>query len=148
MAKWSFAPSGPGGSPSYKKENAKVASKEILRDVLDPRGQPSGIFGRTVTPDLQMMNILDPLAQPEIGVEPITMALRLSTLDHKTVYLVDTGFAGSSEFMEEVQSWFASYMPAVKTVLHKKKTSMFTDDPDLWGEIKAKGDAAIFGVGG
>ena len=36
----------------------------------------------------------------------------------------------------------------MKTVLVHKKTSMFTDDPELWVEIKAKGDAAIFGVGG
>ncbi len=95
-----------------------------------------------------MMNILDPLAQPEVGVEPMRMAPRLSTLDNKTVYLVDTGFAGSHEFLEELQGWFSRNLPSVRTVLHKKKTSMFSDDPDLWVEIKAKGDAVVFGVGG
>jgi hypothetical protein len=122
--------------------------KETLLTVLDPRGQPSGVFGRTVTHDLQMMDILDPFEQPEVGVEAIRMAPRLSTLDGKTVYLVDTGFAGSQEFMEEVRDWFSGNLPSVKTVLHKKKTSMFTDDPELWVEIKANGDAVVFGVGG
>ena len=116
--------------------------------VLDPRGQPSGVFGRTVTPDRQMMDILDPLSQPEVGAAAIRLAPRLSGLDGKTVYLVDTGFAGSNEFMEEVRDWFSRHLPSVKTVPHKKKTSMFTDDPELWVEIKAKGDAVVFGVGG
>jgi len=125
-----------------------MAKSVLLRNVLDPRGQPSGIFGRTVRPDEQMMDILDPKMQPEISLEPAHMAPRLKSLDNKTVYLVDTGFAGAKEFMEETQAWFARERPAIKTVLVHKKTSMFTDDPDLWAEIKAKGDAVIFGVGG
>lgn len=116
--------------------------------VLDPRGQPSGIFGRTVTPDLQMMSILDPFGQPEITVHAARMAPRLATLEDKTVYLVDTGFAGSHEFLEEVQGWFTRNMPAVKTVLHKKETSMFNDEPALWARLKEKADGVIFGVGG
>ena len=122
--------------------------RETLHTVLDPRGQPSGIFGRTVPPESQMMDILDPFGQPEVTLKPACMAPRLATLDNKTVYLVDTGFAGSHEFLEEVQGWFARNMPSVKTVLHRKETSMFNDEPALWVKIKEKADAVIFGVGG
>ena len=123
-------------------------SKNETYSVLDPRGQPSGIFGRTVRPESQMMSILDPFGQPETTLEPAHMAPRLASLDKKTVYLVDTGFAGSHEFLEEVQGWFARNMPSVKTVLHKKQTSMFTDEPALWASLKGKADGVIFGVGG
>jgi hypothetical protein len=119
--------------------------------VLDPRGQPSGIFGRRLNIDSPMFAIHDPVNQPRDTAEALgalKMAPRLDSLEGKTVYLVNTGFAGSKEFMEEVQDWFNRHHPDVKTVLVHKKTSMFTDDPELWAEIKKNGDAVVFGVGG
>ena len=119
--------------------------------VLDPIGQPSGIFGRRLDVDSPMFAIHDPVHQPRDTAEALgtrKMAPRLDSLEGKTVYLVDTGFAGSAEFMEEVQGWFTRSKPAVKTELVHKKTSMFTDDPELWAEIKKNGDAVVFGVGG
>jgi hypothetical protein len=50
--------------------------------------------------------------------------------------------------MEELQEWFSKNRPDVKTVLKNKTASMFTDEPDLWKEIKENGDAVVFGVGG
>jgi hypothetical protein len=117
--------------------------------VLDPHGQPSGIFGRRLDAQSNPRAILDPAEQPSGELKPISMAPRINTLDGKTVYLVETGFAGSIEFMQEVQGWFSRNMPSVKTVLRHKKGTMFTDDPDLWAEIKSDGgDAVILGVGG
>ena len=117
--------------------------------VLDPHGQPSGIFGRRLDAQSNPRAILDPAEQPSGELKPISMAPRISTLDGKTVYLVETGFAGSIEFMQEVQGWFSRNMPSVKTELRHKKGTMFTDDPELWAEIKfGGGDAVILGVGG
>ncbi|UCD09461.1 MAG: hypothetical protein JSU79_02120 [Dehalococcoidales bacterium] len=119
--------------------------------VLDPIGQPSGIFGRRLEIDSPMFAIHDPTHQPRDTSEnlgSLKMADRLDTLEDKTVYLVNTGFAGSKEFMEELQDWFDKNRPGVKTVLKHKTTSMFTDDPELWREIKENGDAVVFGVGG
>ena len=117
--------------------------------VLDPHGQPTGVFGRRLDAQSKPGDILDPAAQPSGDLKPLTLAQRLASLDGKTVYLVETGFAGSVEFMEELQGWFAANMPGVKTVLRHKKGTMFTDDPQLWNEIKSHGgDAAILGVGG
>jgi hypothetical protein len=119
--------------------------------VLDPRGQPSGIFGRRGEPDSQMMAIFDPETQPTISrneLIPLRMAPRLDSLDNRTIYLVNTGFAGSREFLEEMQGWFNKNMPSVKTVLHNKSGTMFSDSPDLWAELKKNADGVVFGVGG
>jgi hypothetical protein len=119
--------------------------------VLDPIGQPSGIFGRRLDIDSPMHAIHDPTYQPRDTSEnlgTLKMAERLDTLEGKTVYLVNTGFAGGREFMEELQDWFSKNRPDVKTVLKNKTTSMFTDEPALWQEIKDNSDAVIFGVGG
>jgi hypothetical protein len=83
------------------------------------------------------------------GVSSWPMAPRLTGLDGKTVYLVNQGFGGSDLFMEQLQAWFSKHMPSVKTVLRRKTGFIFRDDTtDLWKEIKADGDAVIFGVAG
>jgi hypothetical protein len=121
---------------------------QSLCTVLDPRGQPSGIFGQSLTPESRPGDIQDPFAQPIGEVRPVRMAPRSGSLDGKTLYLVETGFAGSYDFIQEVQDWFSRNMPSVKTVLRRKQGTMFTNDPTLWEEIRAKGDGAILGVGG
>ncbi len=125
--------------------------KDSKITVHDPRGQPSGIFGRRGEPGSHMMAIFDPKTQPTVTVDeliPLRMAPRLDSLDNKTVYLVDTGFAGSHDFLEEVQEWFGRNMPSVKTVLHTKDGNMFADSPDLWVKLKKEADGVVFGVGG
>lgn len=99
-------------------------SRSPLFSVLNPQGQPTGVF------------------------EPLSMAPRLDTLSGKTVYLVDVGFAGGYEFLEELRAWFHRNMSDVNTALHRKRGNMFLDDPELWAEVKDKGHAVIFGVGG
>jgi hypothetical protein len=85
------------------------------------------------------------------GVPPpitlIPMAPRLSTLDGKTVYLVDTGFHGSDALLEQVAGWFSRNKPSVTTVFRRKAGPYAEDDPKLWAEIKEKGNAVIMAVG-
>ena len=119
--------------------------------VLDPRGQPSGLFGRVAEAGAGMLANRNPETQPILSVDefvPLRMAPRLDSLDNKTIYLVDVGFAGSREFFEEVQKWFQENMPSVKTVIHIKSNSAFEDSPELWPELKEKADGVVFGVGG
>lgn len=80
-------------------------------------------------------------------IQLIPMAPRLDTLEGKTVYLVDTGFHGSDALLEQVQAWFGRNMPGVTTVFRRKAGPYAEDDPKLWAEIKAKGNAAIMAVG-
>src|ERR1035441_8578705 len=65
--------------------------------VLDPHGQPTGIFGRCLEAQSNPRAILDPFEQPSGELKPMSMAPRLAALNGKTVYLVETGFAGSFE---------------------------------------------------
>ncbi|MBP1622537.1 MAG: Thiol-disulfide oxidoreductase protein [Acidobacteria bacterium] len=119
--------------------------------VLDPRGQPSGKFGRRGAPDSHMMAIFNPETHPTISRDelvPLRMAPRLDSLDNKTIYLVDVGFAGGKEFLEEVQAWFGKNMPLVKTVLRTKSGTPFSDSPELWAEMKKMANGVVFGVGG
>jgi hypothetical protein len=119
--------------------------------VLDPRGQPSGIFGRVGAAGAGMLANRNPETQPKMSRDelvPLRMAPRLDSLDNKTIYLVDTGFAGGKDFLEELQAWFSKNMPSVKTVLRIKSGNAFSDSPELWAELKKKADGVVFGVGG
>lgn len=98
-----------------------------------------------------------PPAQPKIealnprGTPPpiqlVPMAPRLSTLDNKTIYLVSDGFPGADHFLDQVANWFKKNMPSVTTVFRLKAGGFADDDPKLWAEIKAKGQAVIMAIG-
>jgi hypothetical protein len=78
-----------------------------------------------------------------------SFAKRLDTLENKTVYMVDIGFGGGYNFMVQLQKWFADNMPSVTTVVRRKPGNVFSDDkPELWEEVKARGDAVVLGVAG
>ena len=95
-----------------------------------------------------LISVLDPLGTPVDTKKYLSMAPRLDTLEGKTVYLVDVGFAGGYDFLEQLSDWFTRRMPGTRIVLKHKPGNMFIDAPDLWAEIKEKGHAVVFGVGG
>jgi hypothetical protein len=75
------------------------------------------------------------------------LAPRLATLEGKTVYLVDCRFDDSDVFLRQMQAWFGEHMPGVRTVFKPIRSVYLNDDPATWEEIKAKGHAAVVGVG-
>lgn len=99
-------------------------------------------------PSGSLVTVLDPRGQPTNVVEPKPLAPRLDTLEGKAVHLIDVGFGGGWEFLEEAAAWFARHMPSVKTVLKHKSGIMFVDEPQMWADAKADAHAVIFGVGG
>lgn len=134
-----------GGSPG------SGIKSDVKLTVLDPRGQPSGFFGRVGAAGAGMLANRNPDTQPLMSRDelvPLRMAPRLDTLENKTIYLVDTGFEGGTAFFEEMQRWFNKNMPSVKTVVHLKSGNAFVDSPELWPELKKKADGVVFGVGG
>jgi len=92
------------------------------------------------------LTALSPKGTPP-PVNRFPMAPSLNTIDQKTIYLVDTGFFGGDVLLEQVADWFQRNMPNVKTVLRKKAGTYPEDDPKLWAEIKANGNAAIMAIG-
>jgi hypothetical protein len=95
-----------------------------------------------------LVTVLDPRGQPTNVVEPLPLAPRLDTLEGKTIHLIDVGFGGGWEFLEEAADWFARNMPSVKTVLRHKTGIMFVDEPQMWEDARRDAHAVIFGVGG
>jgi hypothetical protein len=92
------------------------------------------------------LSVLNPVGfAPRITRKPL--APRLDTLDGKTVYLVDCRFDDSDVFLKQMQAWLAQHMPAVKTVFKPISSVYLNDDPATWEEIRARGHAAIVGVG-
>ena len=94
----------------------------------------------------QTLSVLNPLGfPPTVTAKPL--APRLSSLPGKTVYLVDCRFDDSDVFLAQMQEWFAEHMPSVRTIVKPISSVYLNDDPATWEEIKAKGDAAVLGVG-
>jgi len=112
------------GSPALaaKDNKKKAAPAEVKLTALNPRGMP-----------------------PPITLIP--MAPRLATLEGKTVYLVSDGFPGADHFLDQVAKWFKNNMPSVITEYRLKAGGFADDDPKLFAEIKAKGNAVIMAIG-
>ena len=92
------------------------------------------------------VTVLNPLGFPPV-ITRKALAPRLETLAGKTVYLVDCRFDDSGVFLEQMRGWFAEHMPAVRAVVKPLSSVYLKDDPATWEEIRARGHAAILGVG-
>ena len=89
---------------------------------------------------------MNPMGYPP-KITQLGMAPRLDTLEGKTIYLVDVRFDDGDRLLKQMQAWFEENMPGVKTVFVQKAGVYTEDDPKLFEEIKAKGDAMIMAVG-
>ena len=106
-------------SVTFKPSSAADESKIT---VLNPRG---------IMPDIQR----------------IPMADRVDTLDGKTIYIVDTKFARTRDFMEVLHQILQERYPKTTWILRDKTGNYQVDDPKLWSEIKEKGHGVIMGIG-
>ena len=94
----------------------------------------------------EKITVLNPVGfAPKVARK--AFAPRLDTLNGKTVYLVDCRFDDSDLFLKQMQAWFAEHMPSVRTVFKPISSVYLNDDPATWEEIRARGHAAILGVG-
>jgi hypothetical protein len=120
-----LSPAALAGSPALAEQSKKktpAKSGEPKIETLNPKGMPP-------------------------SVDLIPMAPRLDKLDGKTIYLVSDGFAGADRFLNQIAIWFSKNMPSVTTVYRLKAGGLAGDDPALWAEIKAKGNAMIMAYG-
>jgi hypothetical protein len=90
------------------------------------------------------LTVLSPVGTPPpVTVKP--MAEPLSTLDGKTIYLVNTSFPGTERLMAEFKTWFQTNHP--KTTIVDQRTGMSNLTPALKKELQEKADAVIFALG-
>ena len=87
-----------------------------------------------------------------LGVAPTiklkSMAPRPSTLDGKTIYLVDNGYLGTDNLLKEMVVWFEKNMPKTTVIFKRQAGGGFSsEDPKLWAEIKEKADGVVIGMG-
>ncbi len=96
--------------------------------------------------DMSKITVLNPMGTPPpIKLKP--QAERLSTLDGKTIYFVNTGYFGTDRLMDVMAEWFKSNYPKTNIVIKRSAGGMTGVDKALWAEIGEKGDAAIVGLG-
>jgi len=85
------------------------------------------------------------------GIKPeirkIPMAPRPTTLEGKTIYVVDTKYPNTKPFVEELYAGLKNKYPETNWILKEKIGSYMQDDPDLWKEIKAKAQGAVILLG-
>ena len=77
----------------------------------------------------------------------IPMATRPATLDGKVIYIVDTRYPRTREFVEELFKVLKEKYPKTTWVLRDKFGGYVDDDPKLWAEIKEKGHGMIMTIG-
>jgi hypothetical protein len=97
-----------------------------------------------------LLTVMNPAVANKVA-QRIPLAPRLDTLEGKTLYMADIGWGGPEagySVFEEMQAWLAKNMPSVKTVIRRFKGSYENDQPELWKEIAANGNAAIIGISG
>ena len=92
-----------------KKKEAPSAGGEAKLTAVSPKGTP---------PPIQLYS----------------MAPRASSLDGKTIYVVDaTSFLGSATLLHNMQAWFQQNMPNVKTVFRTKAGAVCRGRPETTG---------------
>ena len=92
------------------------------------------------------ITVLNPLGQPP-AITRVPMAPRLTSLEGKTIYIVDIGFTDTHQFFTEMQKLLSAKYPRTTWIVRTKIGTYFDDDPKLWAEIKEKGHGMIMGVG-
>lgn len=98
----------------------------------------------------KLITVMNPAVR-EMLAPRVDLPSRLTSLEGKTIYLVDMNYEGidGTPVMGEIQAWFKENMPGVKTILRIKKGNYVADDPALWKEISdIKADGVIMGVAG
>lgn len=80
-------------------------------------------------------------------IRQIPMAERPATLEGKTIYVVDTRFPRTREFVETLVETLSERYPETDWVLKDKFGGYMDDDPNLWDYIKENAHGAIVTVG-
>jgi hypothetical protein len=123
-----------------------VCTVSIQSSQTFAKGKKAVSSGKAVV--MPKITVYNPMGTPP----PITLvpqAPRLSTLDGKTLYFLNTGYIGTDRLMAEMMDWFKANYPNTNIVYKDNKAGVALAEisKTLWAEIEQKGDAAIVGLG-
>jgi hypothetical protein len=106
----------------------------------------AGFFSRSAQAQDAGITVLNPggILPP---IRRIPMAPRPATLDGKTIYVADTRYPRTREFIEELVRILKERYPKTNWILRDKFGGYIDDDPKLWAEIKEKGHGMVMGIG-
>ena len=96
--------------------------------------------------DSAKIEIVDPRGYPPARMQ-MPMAPRVDTINNKTIYIVDVNWPYTHQFSLELAKVFSERYPDSKFEARDKAGTYMVDDPQLWNEIKEKGDAVIMTTG-
>ena len=97
-------------------------------------------------PQMPKITVLNPMGTPP-PVQLQQPAPRLTSLEGKTLYFVNTGYHGTDRLMEAMSDWLKANYPKTNVVIRRSRGGMAGVEKELWAEIAEKGDAAILGLG-
>ena len=92
------------------------------------------------------ITVLSPLGTPA-PIQLKQQAERQSSLDGKTIYLVNTGYIGTDRLMSVMTDWVKTNYPKTKIEYKVSKGGMTNVDKELWAEMGEKADAVVLGLG-
>ena len=95
----------------------------------------------------QVYAAINPRALPP-PVQLVPLSPRLANLSGKVVYVVNEPGAEATLFLSRVVDSLPGYFSGMDVRYRQKKGFFSDDDPALWNEIDANGDAVIYGVAG
>jgi hypothetical protein len=121
-----------------------VCSVSIVSNQVNAQGKKAAPAGKSAAPQMPKITVLSPLGTaPPVKVKP--MAEPLSTLDGKTIYLVNTGFVNTDRLMAEFKKWLQANYP--KTTFVDQRAGMSNLPAPLKKELQEKADGVIFALG-
>jgi hypothetical protein len=94
-------------------------------------------------------NILNPMAQQKPEWDIVPLVERPSTLEGKTLYLINQRWGGAKAhepLLMAMKKWFEDNIKGIQVEYRVKLGSYGTNDPDLFKEVSEKGDCAIIGI--
>ena len=94
-------------------------------------------------------NIMNPMAQQKLEWDTIPLVERPSTLEGKTVYIINQRWGGTKAhepLLKAIKGWLEENISDIRVVYRPKLGSYMVNDIALWKEVGEKADAAIIGV--
>jgi hypothetical protein len=94
-------------------------------------------------------NILNPMAQQKPEWDIIPLVERPSTLEGKTVYIINQRWGGTKAhepLLLAIKKWLEDSIRNIHVVYKVKLGSYPVNDVNLWKEVGEKADAAMIGV--